>query len=80
MGLNAQVEELRAAEAALSTEVDAAIQRVLDLIATMQTKIESLGEVDPDLQSDIDAAKADLEKVKGIAPASEPSVTPTEPA
>ena len=79
MGLSAQVTELRSAFDSLQSEVDAAAQRVLDKLAELQTTIESLGEVDPDLQADIDEAKAVTEELKNIAaaPAPEPEPEPT---
>lgn len=76
MGLSAQVEELRGSFDTLQNEVDAAAQRVLDLVASMQTRITELGEVDPDLQADIDEVKATAEKLQGIAASSTPEPTP----
>ena len=78
MGLSAQVTELRDAFDAVQSEVDAVAQRVGDLVASMEAKIESLGEVDPDLQADIDEAKAIKAKLETIAstPTPEPEPTP----
>jgi peptidoglycan hydrolase CwlO-like protein len=86
MGLNAQVTELRGAFDSLQSEVDAAAQRVLDKLASMEARIVSLGEEDPDLQADIDEVKSEVEKLKGIAAEAapeeptEPDIEPTEPA
>jgi hypothetical protein len=80
MGLSAQVTELRGAFDSLQGEVGAAAQRVADLVASMEAKIVELGEVDPDLQADIDEIKAETENLKGIAataaPEPEPEPTP----
>lgn len=79
MGLNAQVTELREAFDGLQTEVSAAATRVADKVASLEAKIVELGEVDPDLQADIDEIKAETDALKAIAaePAPEPEPEPT---
>lgn len=78
MGLSAQVEEMRGAFDELQGEVSATAQRVADLVASLEAKVLSLGEVDPDLQADIDEIKSETDKLKEIAaaPAPEPEPTP----
>ena len=78
MGLSDQVTELRGAFDELQTEVGAAAERVLAKVTSLETKIVELGEVDPDLQADIDEIRSETEKIKGIAsaPAPEPEPEP----
>jgi hypothetical protein len=79
MGLNAQVAELRDAFDTLQAEVSAVAERVAAAIASLEARVLAAGEVDPDLQADIDEVKATAEQLKGIAvaPAPEPEDDPT---
>ncbi len=79
MGINSQVTELRSAFDELQSEVSATATRVSDLVASLEAKVVELGEVDPDLQADIDEIKAETEALKAIAatPAPEPTPEPT---
>jgi hypothetical protein len=79
MGLSAQVNELRATQASMRQEIGNVAQRFEARVASMQEKINSLGEEDPDLQPDVDALKQDIETLKSIGAASEPTEPPVEP-
>ena len=84
--ISQQLADLRSARDAERAEIAAVADRVSKRLASLQEKIVSLGEVDPDLQSDVDSVKADIEQLKTIAPdetpvpAPEPTPTPVEPA
>ena len=65
MGINAQVTELREALTEQKTAVSEAAQRVLDLVASLEAKVAELGEVDPDLQADIDEIRSETEAIIG---------------
>lgn len=79
MGINAQVTELREALTDQKTAVSEAAQRVLDKVASLEAKVTELGEVDPDIASDIADIRSETEAIKGIAaePAPEPEPEPT---
>jgi len=78
--ISQQLTELRSQQDSMKQEIANVVARVSARFTAFEEKVASLGEVDPDLQPDIDAMKADVELLKNIAaetPAPEPPVEPT---
>lgn len=72
--ISAQLNELRSQHDSMKQEIANVAARVSARFTAFEEKVASLGEVDPNLQPDIDAMKADVESLKNIA-----SETPAEP-
>ncbi len=86
--LSEQLEELKAIQletneaiADEKAEVSAKLEALAAIIAALEARIIELGEVDPDIQEFIDAAKDNLEDVKAIVetPVAEEPEEPVEP-
>ncbi len=85
MGLSEQVTQMRTAHADLKASVQSASDRVAKRFTSLEEKIASLGEVDPDLSADIQEVRDAIDALDAVAkdattPEPEPEPAPVEPS
>lgn len=80
MGLSQQVTELRAEKDRIKVEVAGVAERFAAKVTSLNEKIASLGEVDPDLSSDVSELSAMADELKNIGAEQAPPTDSEEPA